>query len=312
MRVFRATYRDRAGRPRESAKWYCEFKDAFGVTRRLPAFTDRRASEQLGRRLEQLAACRASGAALDMELTRWLEGIPPSMRDKLADVGLLAPEFAGAAKSLSEHLDEFAAFLKGRAVTPKHSALVVGRVRRVLLDGCKCVTWTDVKGEKVAGCLDELRRQGVSGQTINHYIAGLREFGHFLVKTRRASESPFGLLKRLSVSADRRRVRRALSAAEQQRLLQATLGGGIHHGLSGLQRHWVYRTILETGLRRGELAGLTVSDFRLDGPRPSVFLRAGPGQESQRCGDPPESRDLARAEGVLRVEAASGVRVRRA
>jgi hypothetical protein len=54
MRVFRSTYRDREGRKRKTSKFYIEFKDHLELTRRLPAFTDKRQSEALGRQIEKL------------------------------------------------------------------------------------------------------------------------------------------------------------------------------------------------------------------------------------------------------------------
>ncbi len=59
MRVFKATYKDRNGQPRESSKWYVEFADHRETVRRLPGFTDRKQTEELGARLSGwFAPCR--------------------------------------------------------------------------------------------------------------------------------------------------------------------------------------------------------------------------------------------------------------
>jgi integrase len=42
----------------------------------------------------------------------------------------------------------------------------------------------------------------------------------------------------------------------------------------GRERALLYATLVTTGLRRGELAALTVGDVRLDDPRPAIILRA--------------------------------------
>jgi hypothetical protein len=39
MAAFKRTYNDRKGNPRETRKWYCEFKDQKEVLRRWPTFT---------------------------------------------------------------------------------------------------------------------------------------------------------------------------------------------------------------------------------------------------------------------------------
>lgn len=56
MRLFKATYRDRGGVLRRTAKWYVEFRDQREQYQRVPAFSNRAASEELGRRLEALVA----------------------------------------------------------------------------------------------------------------------------------------------------------------------------------------------------------------------------------------------------------------
>ena len=42
MRIFKASFRDRHGNLRKSAKWYCEFRDARYTVRRLAGFTDKK------------------------------------------------------------------------------------------------------------------------------------------------------------------------------------------------------------------------------------------------------------------------------
>ncbi len=55
-RVFKTTYTDRKGKPREAAKWYVEFRDHLDTVSRLPAFASKAASEEMGRNLEKLVA----------------------------------------------------------------------------------------------------------------------------------------------------------------------------------------------------------------------------------------------------------------
>src|SRR3989304_8918388 len=108
MRVFRATYKDRKGQRKQAAKWYVEFRDPLDRFRRLPAFTDKKQSEELGRKLEKLVACRANRESLDTSMGRWLESAPSRIRKKLAEIGLLEGQTASAGKLLREHLADFA------------------------------------------------------------------------------------------------------------------------------------------------------------------------------------------------------------
>lgn len=100
MRLFKATYRDRHGKIRESSKWYVEFNDHTSHVRRLPAFKDKRASEEFGRKLEALVALRVAGQRPDGELGRWLETLSARLLGKLAKLGILNASQAAAGKPL--------------------------------------------------------------------------------------------------------------------------------------------------------------------------------------------------------------------
>ena len=90
MRVFKATYKDRKGKARESSKWYVEFRDHLETVRRLPAFTDKKQSETAGRNIEKLVASKINGDPPDKELGRWLEALPKTLRDALARLGVFS------------------------------------------------------------------------------------------------------------------------------------------------------------------------------------------------------------------------------
>src|ERR1043166_2791467 len=119
FRVFKTTYKDKRGRTKEAAKWYVEFKDHLDTVRRLPAFTSKAASEEMGRNLEKLVAYhRSSGGQTDPALTRFLAGLPPRTRERLVAIGLLAPESVAVGKPLSDHLADFGRALAAKGNTP--------------------------------------------------------------------------------------------------------------------------------------------------------------------------------------------------
>jgi len=89
MRVFKQQYRSRSGKTKISAKWFAELKDHSETMRRLPGFTDKKATEELGCRLEKLVAVRTLGDTPGPELSRWLETLPSDIRKRLAKYGLL-------------------------------------------------------------------------------------------------------------------------------------------------------------------------------------------------------------------------------
>jgi hypothetical protein len=76
---------------------------------RLAGFTDRTASESLGRHVKRLADCTAMREPLPADLAAWIEGLPGRLRDALAKFNLLAGARIAAGKPLPEHLADFAA-----------------------------------------------------------------------------------------------------------------------------------------------------------------------------------------------------------
>jgi len=139
---------------------------------RLPGFRDRKASEELGRRIERLANLRSAGEHPDAELTRWIGMLPNRLRDRLAGLGLLTGRAAAATRKLSEHLDDYRqALLDGVAsrrqkgpATTKHAELVHHRVEK-LLEGIGAKLVSDVTPEAVGRWLADQRAKGMSVQT---------------------------------------------------------------------------------------------------------------------------------------------------
>jgi integrase len=120
--------------------------------------------------------------------------------------------------------------------------------------------------------------------------------------------NPFHKLPKAKVKTDPRRQRRALNEVEVARLLDVALhrpvldarriARGPRKGqkvanlpearrlaleAQGRFRVIVYRTLLATGIRMGELAQLTVADLHLDEPVPCVRLRASTTKNSEEA-----------------------------
>jgi integrase len=280
FRVFKTTYKDRKGRRKEAAAWYVEFRDQLDIVRRLPAFTSKAASEEMGRNLVKLVAYhKASGGQTDPALTRFLTGLPAKLREKLVSIGLLAADRVATAKPLSEHLDDFALALTAKGNSPFHVETVTGRARRVLVDGCGYRFYGDISASRVMQHLHTLRagngtKPGISAQTFNFYLGAVKQFCRWMLKDRRAVESPVAHLSGLNVKTDRRRDRRAFTVPELVGLLDTTAGASDRYGMAGTDRAMLYRLAVETGLRSGELRSLTRACFALGGESPTVTVEA--------------------------------------
>lgn len=302
MRVFQSTYKGRDGRPRRTNRWYVEFTDHREQTHRLPGLTDRRQTEALGRRIEDLVGLKVGGQTLPPDVTKWVESLPARIHRLLGKWGLLDAAKTAALRPLIEHLDGaedlpgFQQYLAGKGNTGKHVTLVCTRVKSII-DGCCFSYWSDVSASKVLAYLDGLRanrvkadrktgkpkldaagqpmtRRGISAQTFNFYLTAFKGFCRWMVKDGRASESPVVHLDGLNVKTDRRHDRRALSVDELRWLLDVTAAGPVRRGASGRDRSMVYQVATETGLRAGELRSLTRASFDLAGEPATVTVAA--------------------------------------
>ena len=273
MRICKVSYKGRDGRTHKSAKWYAELTDHLGIVRRICGFTDKRASDELGRKLERLVSLRIADETPDAAMTRWIEGLPGKLRQRLATIGLLDPKHVASAKAVREHVREYEQSLQDAGNTREYVQKTVNRVGAVL-DGSKAVFLTDLSATGVAHYLAERRKGGLSVRSSNHYLAAMKSFAGWLVKHRRLSVNPFDVLSKQNANANRKHVRRPLEIEELHRLLAETRSGPDRHGMSGEGRYWLYRTALETGLRSAELRSLTRNSFDLNGPEPWVTIEA--------------------------------------
>jgi len=284
MRVFKQTYKDKTtGEKKKTSKWYIEFRDHNQIVRRWPTFTDKARAAELGRKIGMLVSCRISGDRPDQALAAWLETLTTKLQTKLADIGLLEGRYLAAAQPLSEHLADFRQSLKAKNNSERHVELVTRRAEKVI-EGCGFVGWSSISANDVMNYLDGLRQDkkgkgdkvklGISAQTSNFYLQSIKQFCRWMVKERRATESPLAHLDGLNVRTDRRHDRRALTVDEVKRLLSAAENGEDYQSITGPERAMLYRLAVETGLRRGELASLTRASFDLDSEQPTVTVAA--------------------------------------
>ena len=264
----------RTGKRRSVSAWTIRFQDHLGVRRELPAFTNRRATDELARRVEQLVQLCAAGSGPDLESSKWLQAAPQRITRSLVRWGLLEPERLAAGTLLTRHVDDWKAALLAKGVTRDHADLVTSRARKVL-DGCGFRFHTDISATRVQRQLAELRsKDDISAQTFNFYLQAVKQFCRWMVNDRRATGSPLAHLTGLNVRTDRRHDRRALSAEEAQRLLETTEGLPKRFGMTGPERALLYRLALETGLRANEIRSLTPMSFEVDDGSPTVMVEA--------------------------------------
>lgn len=205
-------------------------------------------------------------------------------------LGIRDPRQKNYRKPLTEHLADFKKALEDEGVSTEQVKLVTGRVRRIL-DGCKFHFPTDLCPLALRSYLARLRRDGLSEQTAMHYIRAIKQLTLFLVKHKRLHENPFTEVK-VKKEVEKKHPRRALSAAELNKLLATTRHLGCFRGLSGPDRSLLYLTAVQTGFRASELASLTVGDLNLD-QEPAVVVLDGSRTKNGKEARIPLSRSFA-------------------
>lgn len=253
--------------------YHIEFFDVMGHNRRVIGYTDKDASEEMGRMLDRAVAMRQAGGLLSMEMLKWLEMLPPRIRNGLAKWNVIDPQRAAAGRPLKEHVDDWAAMLEAKGDNPRYIQNVHSHVIRIA-NGCNWRNLSDVTAISAQKWLAEKRKAGTSVATSNGYIRSLKGFLNWLVSERRITENCAAHVKTMNAKTDPRYERRALAVEEIGKLLAATEAGGKHHGLTGHERALLYRLALETGLRYSEIHSLTRGAFNLESTPATVTAKA--------------------------------------
>ncbi len=201
-------------------------------------------------------------------------------------------------KPIAAHVDAYITSLEASGASRKH----VAESRRVIdrvLKGCQFPTLADLERSVLEQWLNRRRQANMSARTRNVDLIRLIAFANWCVENGRLSANPFKGVARADEKADPRRKRRAMTETELARLLDVALHRPLIEALTvrkgkragehyanvrptvrrklenlGCERALIYKTLVLTGLRKGELASLTVAKLRLDGAIPHVELDA--------------------------------------
>ena len=284
----------------ESALWYARYRDGDGVERRVST----------GCRDEQAAGQVLADLLAEAEKVR---------------SGILTREEAQtgrhADRPLAEHFADYLDFLKaksvrGRKVSAAHRNNVTIQLGRLARE-CGFRRIGDISPKRIIRWMNAQADTGeMAPRTINTHRAALVAFCTWAVKNQCLTTNPLDGLPKADENDVRRR-RRALSAEEVAALLEAAATRPLRDALTirrgkrkgqqvakvsesqrvrleklGRERELIYMTLLYTGLRKGELASLTVSALHLDGKSTYAEL-AGKDAKSAKGARIPIRADLA-------------------
>ena len=262
-----------------------------------------RYSDGRGRRLDVPTGCRDETAARAVlaDLVR---------RSELVKANVITPTEDAIADHqcipLIEHVEVWLAHLEAKGVTNGRVKTNRQRFSQVAKD-CGFVRLIDLDGGELEKWMLCKAKEGMSAGSRNGYREACVGFGNWAVRAKRLGENPFAYVPKADAKADCRRKRRALTEEELVRLLDAarrrplleamTIRRGKDKGKAfgkvkprtherlerlGRERALIYKTLVLTGLRRNELASITVGQLELDGAHPHAVLH--PSDEKNRQG----------------------------
>jgi len=267
------------GSPRlliEADTWTAKYRDGTGMVQTVAT----------GCRDE--TAARAVLAALVKRREHVKSGIVTTAQDAVIDQQAL---------SISDHVDAYLIHLATKT-SNAHRANVAHNLRRIVAD-CKFERLAHLDRSAVESWMIRKQSEGMGARTRNTHRAAIVAFAHWCVESRKLAVNPLAGIHKADEKADPRRHRRSLTEGELVKLLNAarrrplldmaTVRRGKHKGQAvarlrpevvarlealGRERALIYKTLVLTGLRKSELASLTIGQLELDGPMPSALLHA--------------------------------------
>ena len=164
-RVFKRTWKDKqTGQSRKTRNYYGKVRDAQGVVHRVKLCSDRTASQQM---LNDMVR-----------------------RAERQEAGIVDPFEEHRTRLLTEHLDDFRAYLEAKNNTAKHVDKVVSYVGRII-EACGFRFTTDFNANRVAAYLLERRQPEAVTQV------SLRQAGEIVALAAGLVDAPQTQLKRL-------------------------------------------------------------------------------------------------------------------
>ncbi len=259
-----------------SQRYYFNICLADGTWKRVKGFTDRAATQQ-------------EAAKLEREIARRKAGIVDGRHERLSQQ---------QRRPILEHLRDYYEHMKNKGVSDWHFSETIRRLDAIL-KSCNPAFLNEIEATAVERWLNQLANEGTGARTRNTYLGSLKAFLNWCVDTGRLLENPLQTVKEANCNADVRRKRRALTEDELRRLVSTAKKRPLRDALMirrgknkgkllakvrpkvrekltrlGYERALIYKILVLTGLRRGELASLTWRQIELSGTTPSIQLRA--------------------------------------
>jgi integrase len=248
-----------------------------------------------GRFRERSTGCRDRKAA-EHKLNTWLQEI-----EKVKS-GILSQDEFEISKRISDKIEDliplFEEYLKSKGVTQGYLKSIMAKITKI----CQCCNFklmAEMNGTILLRWLNKQVTEGMGAKTRNHYREAMLCFANWAVEDKSLAVNPFLKVPKAREALDKRHERRALSVSEIERLLKAAeerplheltlIRAGKRKGKNeanvreeikeqakriGLERKLIYATLIYTGLRKSELASITIGQVVIDAEIPHIVLAA--------------------------------------
>lgn len=284
----------------KKGKRFARWKDAKGKSRTAPTTTGNAGTERIVITASTYTAKYRNGAGVVVEHATGCRD-EVAARKVLADLErraelvkanvMTAAEDAVSdhqAASLAEHIAGYLVHLESDGTSLDHRGNVKRCLNRLAAE-CGFAKLNDLRQDALERWFVAKAGEKMSARTRNLHRACAVAFCNWCIETNRLVANPFSKIKKADEEADPRRKRRALTEEELTKLLQvarrrplldkATVRRGKNKGQAvaelkpatkaklesiGRERALIYKTLVLTGLRKGELASLTVGQLELD------------------------------------------------
>ena len=224
----------------QSENWTAQFTDETGAVRRVTTKTTNRSAAEiiLARYVAEVDRIRA-GVATREELSK-------------AHVRHI---------TLDDALKRFRTKMTASGNTTEHVNKTEQRILR-LCNETKIDTIAKIRRETIERWIaSEIQKKILSPSSINHYITAIKSFVKYVVDIELLPSNPLKSIRKINEAVGQRKIRRAMTDEEVERLLQAAETRQCRSKEKANERSLVYRLLLGTGLRSTELSLLTPSQI---------------------------------------------------
>ena len=280
---------------------------------------------------EVATGCRDETAARQVlqELVKRADKVRSGMRTAAEDAAVDHQK-----RPIADHIADYLAHLETMAYNETHRDNVARHLRRIR-EGCRFAFLADLDRNTLEKWLARQTKNGMGARTRNIHLASAIAFANWCLQpdNGRLLTNPFTDIAKANERVDCQRKRRALCESKLVRLFEVarrrplldamTIRRGRNKGKPlanvseenqlrleqlGRERALIYKMIVLTGLRKGELTTLEVGQLELDGS--ISYLGLDPADEKNREGNEiPLRNDLADdLRGLARRQAESATR----